>query len=480
MKLIRKCSFVVVMSALVCSGQTSIARRDRSEASSPDRGGPTVASSGIRGSSAQGKATADVLPLSLREVVERGLKFNLALTESGEDERVRRAQRLITLSRLLPDLSFRPSASVQQVNLAAFGFTGFTGVPSIVGPFGLVDARASVTQSLLDLRQMRNLKADRESEVVAVQLGADLRGKVVIFVSGLYLQSLAARARVETQQIQVKTAETILRQATDRHDAGTVPRIDVLRVQVQLDVEQNRLIAFEGEFEKRKIDMARAIGLPSGQQILLTDSMPDEALPRDVTIEATLEQAYAKRADFHAAQAAVRASEYARSAALAGRYPTADAEANYGLNGPAIDHVHGTFAVSVGMNIPIFQGGRTKAEVEVADSLLRRRKAELDDLRGRIEAEVRTAFTDVRTAARQVEVATRSAGLAREQLSESQDRFSAGVTNNLEVVQAQQAVAVANENYIGALFSLNTARASFLLARGDAEQAMLEFVRRTK
>ncbi len=461
------------------SGGSAGRGRERSEPARQESGG--VQSSGIRGSIYSGKAaTAETLHLTLKDVLERGLQFNLALVENGEDERLRRAQRLITLSKLLPELTVRPSASLQQVNLAAFGFSGFPGIKSIVGPFGVVDARATVTQNVFDLKQLRTLKADRESETIAMHLGADLRGRVAVVVSGIYLQALAARARIETQQAQVKTAEQVHRQATDRHEAGTVPRIDVLRSQVQLDEEQNRLIAYEGDFEKRKLDLARAIGLPGAQRFDFADPMPDEPMPKDLTVDATIEQAYAQRADYKAAQAAVRASEFSRLAAQAGRYPTADAEANYGVNGPNVSQVHGTFALAVGVTIPVFQGGKTKAEVEQADTMLRRRKAELDDLRGRIDAEVRGAFVDLRSAARQVEVAVRSIALAKEQLSEAQDRFAAGVTNSLEVVQAQQAAAAANENYIAALYMVNVSRAAFLLARGDAEQTVLEFLGRTK
>lgn len=441
--------------------------------------GSGVVSSGIAGSTPVAGATSEVLNLSLKDVLDRALKYNLALLESGEDQRLRRAERLITLSELLPELTVRPSVSSQQVNLAAFGFSGFPGVPQIVGPFNVVDARANLSQTVFDLRKRRNLQADRESETVAVFMGTDVRERVAVFVTGLYLQALATGARVESQKAQVETASTVYRQAVDRHEAGTVPRIDVLRAQVQLDEEQGRLIQYEGDLEKRKIDLARAIGLPAQQKIQFTDSMPAEPLPQSFTLNATLEQAYTQRADYRAAQSAVRSAEFTRSAAAAGRYPTVDLDANYGVIGPSFDRMHGTFGVSAGVNIPIFEGGKTKAEVEAADTVLRRRRAAVEDLRGKIEAEVTAAFSDLRTSARQVEVTTRAADLAREQVNESRDRFAAGVTNNLEVVQAQQALAKANENYIGALYSLNIAKASLVLARGDAEQTIREFLKRT-
>jgi outer membrane protein TolC len=437
-----------------------------------------VPTNGLLGSVSSGPATTETLNLTLQDALGRGFQYNLALVESGEDVRLRRAERLKTLSRLLPDVNIRPSVTGQQVNLAAFGFSGFPGIPSTVGPFSVLDARANLSHSLVDIRELRNLKADRENEAAAGWLSRDLREQVAVVVTGLYLQTLAATARVEAQQAQLAAAEVAYGLAVDRKKAGTVPGIDVLRAQVQRDNDQQRLIYYEGELDKRKIDLARAIGLAPGQPFKLTDSMPDDPLPQGVTFEATIEQAYAQRADYRAAQSAVRAAEFARAAAQAWRYPTADVDANYGVIGPSPDQAHGTFAIVAGVRIPVFQGGRTKAEVDEADTVLRRRRAELEDLRSRIEAEVRTAFTDVRSAARQVEVAKGGGDLAREQLDQARDRFAAGVTNNLEVVQAQQSVAAASENYISALYALNLAKASFVRARGNAAQSIQESVRR--
>jgi outer membrane protein TolC len=434
----------------------------------------------VLGSIPTGDATPGVLDLKMEDALDRGLKYNLALTEVGENVRMRRAERLRALSELLPTVNVRPSVTEQQINLAAFGFSGFPGIPSVVGPFTIYDARANLATQVLNLRNLRNYRAARE-EVAAAELnGRDLREQVSVVVVGLYLQAISGSARLIAQAEQVVTAEAAYRLAADRRAAGTIPGIDVLRAQVELQTEQQRQIYYEGEFEKQKLNLARAIGLPTGQQFRLADTAPYTPLTGDVTIESTLQQAYEQRSDYKAAAAQVRAAELAKSAARAGRYPSVSLDANYGVIGPALDRMHGTFSVVGAADIPIFQGGRIQADVESADAALRQRKAELEDLRGRIDSEVRTAFMDLRSSSRQVEVAVQTVGLSQQQLQQARDRFAAGVTNNLEVVQAQQAVALAIENHIAALYAFNAAKTVLARARGSAEQSIKEYLRRVQ
>ncbi|HWR53851.1 MAG TPA: TolC family protein [Bryobacteraceae bacterium] len=440
----------------------------------------TLAAQGDRtfGSIPSGTATPETLDLTMEGALSRALRYNLALTEGSENVRIQRAARLRALSLLLPNVAARPSIAGQQVNLAAFGFSGFPGMPSVVGPFNVYDARGSASVTLLNVRDLGNYRAAREEVAAAEFAVKDAREQVVVIVTTLYLQAVAGTARVEAQRSQVATAGAAYRQALARKDAGTVPGIDVLRAQVQWQAEQQQLIFYEGEFEKQKLNLARAIGLPPGQTFRLADGAPYTPLPPDTTLESTLDRAYRERSDYRAAEALVRAAELSKSAARAGFLPSAGVDANYGVIGNSPARMHGSFSVAAAVNIPIFQGGRVRADVEAADAALRQRRAELDDLRGKIDAEVRTAFVDLTSASRQVDVAVQNTALARQQLEQAQDRFAAGVTNNLEVVQAQQAVALANENHIAALYAFNAAKAALVRARGDAEQSIKDYVRR--
>jgi len=430
----------------------------------------------LSGSVPTGEATGDTLALSLKDAIERGLKYNIGLVLSGEDSRTARAERLRALRDLLPDVYSKLSATGQQVNLAAFGFSGFPGLPNVIGPFAVYDARAYLAQPVLDLSARRTLRA-REQDVKASELtSSDIREQVVLVVTGLYLQAIAGSSRIEAAGAQVSTAQALLKNAQDRKDAGTSPAIDVLRAQVQLQTLQQRQIYYEGESQKQLLSLARAIGLPAGQKIKVNDPGLTEPLP-PATLEDMLKTAYANRRDYQAAQASLRAAELDKSSAHAEKYPKADINANYGAIGLTPNNSHGTFTVAGEVNIPIFQGGRVEADELAADATVKKRRAAIANLRGQIDNEVRSSLIDTQNAYRQVEVARSSIGLAREQLVQSQDRFRAGVTNNLEVVQAQEAVATAEENLISSLFAFNISRAQLVRAEGLAEQYLMTYLK---
>ena len=195
-----------------------------------------------------------------------------------------------------------------------------------------------------------------------------------------------------------------------------------------------------------------------------------------MTLDDAVAQAYKSRADYQAAQALVRAAERSRDAARSQRLPSLDVNANYGDIGPSPTQSHGTFSLAGEVRVPIYQGGRIQADVEEADAQLQQRKADAGDLRGKIDHDIRTAFLDLKSAEEQLHLAQSSIELSRQQLAQSQDRFAAGVTNNIEVVQAQESVASSNENYIASLYSYNLAKASLARALGLTAEASKQFL----
>ena len=196
----------------------------------------------LSGSLPGGEVTPDTLSLTLMDAIQRGLNYNIGIVGAGEDIRTARAARLRALRDLLPNVTSKIGVTSQQVDLAAFGFSGFPGIPNVIGPFSVYDARAYLTQNVLDLNSRRTLHA-REEDVKAADLtSADIREQVVLVVTGLYLQTIAGAARIESASAQVATAQALLKNAQDRKDAGTSPAIDVLRAQVQLQALQQREI----------------------------------------------------------------------------------------------------------------------------------------------------------------------------------------------------------------------------------------------
>ena len=252
--------------------------------------------------------------------------------------------------------------------------------------------------------------------------------------------------------------------------------IDVLRARVELQTQQQRLIAAENQLAIDKLGLARVIGLPNGQQFQLSDSIPYAPLV-GLTLDQALEQAYMTRPDYQSAKAQVRAAELARQATAAENYPWLSADGNYGAIGsPNFGTSHGTFTFATTLNIPIFQGTRVRADKLQADSVLLRRKAELADLNGKIDDQVRTAFFNLRSSFELVAVAQSNIDLANQTLAQAQDRFAAGVADNLEVVQAQETVATANQSYIASLYSFNLAKISLAQSIGVAEQSALQYL----
>jgi outer membrane protein TolC len=435
------------------------------------------------GSEPEGKATPEVLQLSLQEAIDRGLRNNLGLLLSGDQTIMARGERWKQLSNLLPNLSARVQEDAQNLDLAALGFQklfplfGVKGaIPAVTPAFSYFDARASVSQSLFNFSDLEKERAASESLKSAKYTYKDARELVVLAVGNAYLLTIASAARIETTDAQVKNAQALYNKAIDQQKAGLSPAIDTLRSQVELQTRQQQLIAAHNDFAKQKLSLARVIGLPPGQEFLLTEKAPYKALtplPREIY----LERAYASRSDYQAAQAQVRAAELSRRAATAGHYPSLDFNANYGDIGATPDHSNGTWQVDGGLNIPIFAGGKTHSDVLEAEAQLKQARSQLADLRGRIDYEVRASLLDLNSAADQVGVARSTVELAEQTLTQSEDRFTAGVADNLEVVQAQESVASAQESYIQSLYAHNLAKIELARAIGDAEQGVKRYLK---
>jgi outer membrane protein TolC len=433
------------------------------------------------GSQPEDKASPEVLQLSFQEAIDRGLRNNLGLLLSGDQTIMARGERWKELSNLLPNVSARVHEDVQTLSLTALGLKGNlfpppTVLPRVIGPFNYFDARASLSQSLFNFHDIEKERSASESLKSAQYTYKDARELVVLAVGNAYLMAVATAARIDTTDAQLKNAQALYNRAVDQQKAGLNPAIDTLRSQVELQTRQQQLIAARNDFDKQKLSLARVIGLPPGQEFVLTEKAPYQALT-PLPLEIYLQRAYTSRSDYQAAQAQVRAAEFSRRAATAGHYPTLDLNANYGDVGVTPAHSNGTWQVDGGLNIPIFAGGKVHSDVLEADAQLKQARSQLSDLRGRIDYEVRASLLDLSSAAEQVEVARSSVDLAEQTLTQSEDRFTAGVTDNLEVVQAQESVASAHENYIQSLYAHNLAKIELARAIGDAEQGVKRYLK---
>jgi outer membrane protein TolC len=463
-----------LLAGLLISGAAAIAQVETPPA--PGQAIPGTGGVNSFASSVPGKLVPGVLPLSLRDAIDRGLKQNLGLLLSNADIRSARGERWQQLSALLPHATATPYIAESKTNLAQLGLTSLNGIviPPSLGPFSYFDARANVTQSVFDWKSINNARAANQSLKSADYTFRDARDLVVLAVGYTYLQAIADEARIETAEAQVMTAQALYNQASDQVNAGTSPDIDGLRTKVELQTRQQQLIQAKNDFAIQKLTVARVIGLAPGQEFEFTDKSPYQPF-QDVSLDEALKRAYASRSDYLAAMTDVRAAEFARKAAVAGYLPSISLNADYGLGGSHPSTATPVADVRGTLTIPIFEGGSVHGDVLQADARLEQSRDRLDNLRAQIDAEVRAALLNLQSSSEQVNVARSNIELAEETLTQSRDRFSAGVTDTVEVVQSQEAVASAHEQYISSLYNYNYAKISLARAVGVAEQGVKEY-----
>ena len=420
--------------------------------------------------------------LTLDEAIQRGLEYNLSVVDARYGVASAQGQRRVSRAALLPHILADMQETWQTVNLQAFGFrfespiAGFE-FPSVVGPFPLFDLRARLQQTVFDRSAWNSHRAASESVRAAEFSAQDARDVVVMAVGGSYLQALAARARVDSGRAQLETASALLKQAQQRRAVGLVAQVDVDRAEVQALMQQQRLIALQNDFAKLKIDLARLIGAQPTDQFSLTEDLPFVPAPA-LDASTALVQAREQRADLKAAAVAVRAAELQLSASKSAYLPTVNVNADYGTLGPNPSDARRTYAVVGQVRVPLWQGGRTEGQIDQAEADLARRQAALDDLSRAVEGEIRKAMFDVEAFAAQVKVNERNLEVSRETLELTRQRFEAGISGNIEVVQAQDSVSAAAFEYINSVFAHNLAKLNLARSLGNTEVRIREYLRR--
>ncbi|MFI5115352.1 MAG: TolC family protein [Terriglobales bacterium] len=429
------------------------------------------------GSIPQAKATEETIDLTIEDALQRGLKYNLGLYLADRVTQQSRASRLRALSDMLPVVNGSFAEEEQKINLKALGLNSaiFPGIPGSVGPFGISDLRATGSWNAIDLHTIDNIRAASQNVKAAQFTYRDARDTVVLAVGANYLLTIANESRVEATEAELKTAQALYQLAADQETAGLAPNIDTLRARVQLQAQKQALIEAQNDLEKQRIALARVIGLPIGQKFRLVNRVPYHPLP-EMELQNTYARALQTRPDYQAALVALRAAQLSREAAWKQRLPSIGFAGEYGVLGTTPDAMSPNWTAAATLKIPIFQGGKIEADVQQSDAVLKQRQAQVDDMRGRIEQDVEDAILDLKAAAQNVEVAKLGLDLAQQALGQSQDRFAAGVTNNVEVIQAQQQLASANDRFIASLYAHNIAKVLLARAIGNAEQAVQQYL----
>lgn len=441
---------------------------------------PNILTTKLPGGVTIDRATPDALPLSLDEAIDRGLQHNLQMELVRQNQRMVHGQVLVVANNLLPSLSAEAYTRTQMINLAAMGFK-----PQSLGPllntFGIppgqfstivkVDttaAQLNVNQQLFNLPAYYLYRAAQKDDTVASLTTLNAEGTVVLKIGTQYLLALADASQIENAQALEKADALVLQQATASHDAGVGTNLDVLRARVQLQTQQQTVINSENTFAKDKIALNRLIGLPADQQLTLTDKTPYSEFA-ELPLDQAKTIAYARRKDLLSLQAQMEVAERAEKAVKYERLPTLSFGGHYGVLGETRGLYHGVFSATGSLKIPIFQEAQLRGEREVADAQVNALHQQITSLRVTIEQQIRSAMLDVQSSAQLVKVARSSVDLATQELQQSTDRFQAGVSDNLPVVQAQAALADAQTRLVQTLYQYNQSKLTLARNTGVVE-----------
>src|ERR1017187_10381277 len=420
------------------------------------------------------------IDLSLQRAVEVAISAqgNTNIQLSGEALKQAQSRALQARAALLPDLEGAFSDRSSTVNLAAQGLTsiklpipgGFS-FPSFVGPFTTSDARLSVQQSVFDFASIRRFQASKVGVSAATQELDSTAEKVAAQVARAYLAAVRADADVETADANVTLSGALLTQAENQKKAGTGTGIEVTRAKVQLANDRQRLLVAENGRRSAHLELLRGMGTPLDTEVRLTDKLG--YVPVDaVTIEQAKAQALQARPDLKAQQQREENARLSASAVRMERMPSLAAFGDYGSSGIALDNSLPTRAYGISLKVPIFDGGRRDARRGEAASLYRSEQVRTGDLKQQIELDVRLALDGLRSAEDQVKVAKEGLELAESELTQARRRYDAGVTNSLEVTDAQTRLERARDNETQALYNYNVARIDLAQAMGNMRRSI--------
>lgn len=430
------------------------------------------------GSTSEGPVVDEEIRLSLEEAISRGLKFNLGLIDSEQADAQVRAQREHALSELLPQISARAEQTYQQIsykelNINLSPASGLA-LPPTSGGFGYSEARVQVEAPLVNMHLLESLKQQKALQRASTFSARDARDVVVFAIGAAYFQVVASEARLGTARAALASARELNRQVEDQYKSEVSPEIDSLRAHVELSTAEQRVVDATNDLEKDRLTLDRITGIPLAQRWKISGNYGYVPL---LNLSEDEGAASLTRYDVASAKQEVAAAELGVKAARAERFPEVHFSGSYGGGGKNPANYNQLYAVQGGVSVPIFTSGRIRSDIHAADAALVQRRAEYRDLEGRVDYDVRIARLDAQSSESAVKVAQANQELAEQALKQSKDRYSNGVTNYLEVLEAQEAQVTANENYIASLFSFNVAKIALARALGSAENRLPTFFR---
>jgi len=416
-----------------------------------------------------GTTPTGVLRLTLNQAVSLALRQNptaqiaiLTAAESVQDRNVARAA-------LLPQVNLNVTDTVERINLQAFLGKTIPGFPQHGGPFQVFSAGPGFSAPVFDLTLFRRYRAARETANASQADSLSTREQVILLVVSQYIGTLRAVANVQASESRVELAQALYDQAADVQKEGVGTGIDTLRANVELQNEKQRLLEAEDDRDTSLFGLSRLLNLDPRQAIELGDSLSFFDTPQP-DVQASIESALSERQEWKALQEQLKAAGLQKKASQESRLPTLNFNGNWAYLGGSSTTGIPTYNYEAAVSVPLFTGGRIRAEVVKNDLEIKKLEQQEDDLRNQIALDVKTALINLDSARNQVQVANLGVQLSKEEVDQARDRFKAGVANNIEVIQAQDSLARANDNQIAALYRFNQARADFARSTGQMEK----------
>lgn len=426
------------------------------------------------GSVPTGPVVPGVLPLSLRAAVSLALRANLGHIDAEQDHAQSRVARIRALSALLPQVGIQTTEEYRNLVSDTLGVPKL-GLPHTISAFNYQTAHIDYQQRVVDIQALREVKAATREVEASAAGQEDARNVVVLASVSSYLLVAASQTRLETAKAQLATAvatDDLLRSRVGREVS---PEIDHIRSQVARRSAELRVKLALTILEKDKLALTRIIGLPIEQEFSLSDGLSYKESPSE-SLSDLLAAATDKRQDLKAAKARLDAADQTVKAAAAQRLPTFDVRANAGETGTTYGHPYRDYEVEGKVSIPVFTGRRIQSEIDAAKAILAKRRAEFADIRARATYDVRAAALDLDAAETSVEVSLENQALAREGLRQAQSRFDVGVSNTVDLIQAEQASAEAEDNRIASVYAHQLAKLMLIRAMGTAEQDYIHYM----
>jgi len=416
-----------------------------------------------------GQTAPDVLRLSLKEAADLALKQNPQIQIANLRILESHGAFVTGRSGYLPHVNLLLSDSYQTLNLQTIGVNNGVSLPQIpsrVGPFQVFDTRPVFQQTVLDLSLLRRIDVLRE-QIRESQFDAmSVRESTLLSVIQLYLRVLAADSRSVTTEARLRTAEALLNRAQDFLGAGTGNLLDEARARLEFQNESRLLVEARRDREAIRLLLMKTIGLDLQQKLELTDKLELRA-SEPISVSESVAVAMENRPEMKSLQARLRSVALEKQQIKAERYPTVGFSTDYGVLGSSIVHNVSTYTVKGSFNLPILQGGRIKGEMEAADARYKQVEQEVQQLKLEIQLDIQTALVQLDAAKQAAEAAQKATTAARTSLDLARQKFEAGVADNIDVISAQESIAIAEDNEIHSMFDFMQARANMARAKGD-------------